>query len=112
MPNNPFIVNRYVPLSKVQEEEHQITCNKRNSYLSSSWNHYAKHKPKVIFLGDNHIRGCSEKLSNLLGNSFSVIGYTKTNANVNDIVNSTVLKSEQLSKKRHSYILWGNERHC
>ena len=112
MPNNPFIVNRYVPLSKVQEEEHQITCNKRNSYLSSSWNHYAKHKPKVIFLGDNHIRGCSEKLSNLLGNSFSVIGYTKPNANVNDIVNSTVLKSEQLSKKRHSYILWGNERHC
>jgi hypothetical protein len=99
MPNNPFIVNRYVPLSKVQEEEHQITCNKRNSYLSSSRNHYAKHKPKVILLGDSHIRGCSEKLSNLLGNSFIVIGYMKPNANTNDTVKSIDLKSEQLSKK-------------
>jgi len=97
-PNNLFSVNRYAPLSKVQEEEHQMTCNKRNSYLSSSRNH-TKQKPKVILLGDSHIRGCSEKLSNLLGNSFIVSGYTKPSANASDTVNSIDLKSEQLSKK-------------
>jgi len=81
-PDIPFHVNRYTPLSKFQNDEHQIIRNTRYPRSASSWNHYAKQKPKVILLGDSHVRGCSEKLSNLLGNSFSVIGYTKPNANV------------------------------
>jgi len=97
-PDIPLNENRFAPLSKFQDDEHLFIRNTSNPHPDSSLNHYAKHKPKVILLGDSHVRGCSEKLSNLFGNAFSVIGYMEPNANVNDIVNSIDLKSEQLSK--------------
>ena len=53
----------------------------------------------VRTLGDSHIRGCSEKLADLLGNSYSVIGITKPNANVSAIIDSINLKAENLTRK-------------
>jgi hypothetical protein len=58
-----------------------------------------KNQHKVILLGDSHIRGCSEKLANLLGNSYSVIGITKPNANVKAVTDSINLRAEKLTRK-------------
>jgi hypothetical protein len=41
---------------------------------------------KIIVLGDDHVRGCSEKLSDILGKGFRVIGTSKPNANVGAII--------------------------
>jgi len=58
-----------------------------------------KNQCKVILLGDSHIRGCSEKLADLLGNSYSVIGIIKPNASVKAITDSINLKAEKLTRK-------------
>jgi hypothetical protein len=72
--------------------------------------HYNKSKPsqslstistkkrKIILLGDSHLRGCLEKLANLLGNSCSVVGITKPNASLSAITSSINLKTEKLTK--------------
>jgi hypothetical protein len=37
-------------------------------------------KHRVVLFGDSHIKRCSEKISNLLDNSYNVTGITKPNA--------------------------------
>jgi hypothetical protein len=56
-------------------------------------------KCKIILLGDSHVWGCSEKLANLLGNSWSVVGIMKPNATLSAITSSINLKPEKLTKK-------------
>jgi len=69
----------------------------------------AKNQHKIILLGDSHICGCSEKLADLLGNSYSVTGITKPNANLSAITDSINLKAEKLTKK-DAVILCGGTR--
>jgi hypothetical protein len=58
-----------------------------------------KNQRKVILLEDSHVRGCSEKLADLLGNLFSVIGFTKPNANLSAVTDSLNLKAQKLMEK-------------
>jgi hypothetical protein len=53
---------------------------------------------KVIILGDSHTRGCSGKLTSILGSGFTIIGISKPNANVSAIIGYEYLKTEKLSK--------------
>jgi hypothetical protein len=52
---------------------------------------------KVVLLGDSHLRGCSEKASNLLGESYSVLGITKPNSNFKAITLPSNLRTDKYS---------------
>jgi len=89
---------RTVPKGNLQEEKYQPTyvLNKSQPAQLSKTN--VKNQGKVILLGDSHIRVCSEKLADLLGNSYSVIGITKPNANIKAVTDSINLKAEKLTR--------------
>jgi len=98
-PYIPLNVNRFAPLSNLQEEMHQPTSVQSKPQPAKLSKTNGKNQRKVILLGDSHIRGCSEKLADLLGKSYSVIGVAKPNAHVRAITNSINLKTEKLTKK-------------
>ena len=89
---------RTVPKGNLQEEKYQPTyvLNKSQPAQLSKTN--GKNQRKVILLGDSHVSGCSEKLADLVGNSYSVIGITKPNANVKAVTDSINLKTEKLTR--------------
>jgi hypothetical protein len=53
---------------------------------------------KILIIGDSHVRGLSEKISNCLDDSFSVTGITKPNADIEAITSPLHLKTEGLTK--------------
>ena len=54
---------------------------------------------KILIIGDSHVRGLSEKISNCLYDSFSVIGITKPNADVEAITSPLHPVTDNLTKK-------------
>jgi len=99
---NPYIPlddNRFEPLSNLQEQMHQPIYGQDKSQSARLSKTSAKNQHKIILLGDSYICGCSEKLADLLGNSYSVTGITKPNANLSAITDSINLKAEKLTKK-------------
>ena len=68
----------------------------------------AQNKHRIVLLGDSQVRGCPQKLSDILGSSCNIIGITKPNANIRASSNSINLKDENLTKKRCSDYLWWN----
>ena len=59
----------------------------------------AHRKHKILIIGDNHVRGLSEKVSNCLDDSFSVIGITKPNAEIEVIMCSLHPITDNLTNK-------------
>ena len=98
-PHIPLGDNRFVPLSNLQDDTHQPNNVHHKSQPAQLPKTNCKNQRKVILLGDSHIRGCSEKLADLLRNSFRVIGITKPNANVKAVTDSINLKTEKLTRK-------------
>ena len=98
-PHIPLGDNKFAPLSNLQDDTHQPTNVHHKSQPAQLPKTNCKNQRKVILLGDSHIRGCSEKLADLLGNSFRVIGITKPNANVKAVTDSINLKTEKLTRK-------------
>jgi len=47
---------------------------------------FTVNKHKIFVTGDRHVRGCSEKILNLLGDSYSATGLSKLNADLNAII--------------------------
>ena len=89
--------NSFAPLCTLQEETLQPAHTQHK--LSHLQKTKSKKQRKVILLGDSHIRGCAGKLADLLGNSYSVMGITKPNANTKGITDSLNLQTEKLTKK-------------
>ena len=56
-------------------------------------------KHKILIIGDSHVRGLSEKISDCLDYSFGVTGITKPNADIDAITSPLHLKNENLTKK-------------
>jgi hypothetical protein len=54
---------------------------------------------KIVIIGDSNVRGLSEKISNYLDDSFSVIGITKPNADIEANTSPLHLKTDNLTKK-------------
>jgi hypothetical protein len=54
---------------------------------------------KILVIGDSHVRGLSEKISNCLEESFSVFGITKPNADIETITSPLHLKTGNLTKE-------------
>jgi hypothetical protein len=72
--------------------EHLKKNNKRHS-------NSCKKKHRVVLIGDSHIKGCAENITNLLDKSYSVLGISKPNANLEAITSSINLETEKLAKK-------------
>jgi hypothetical protein len=98
-PHIPLDGNRFVPLSSLQEKMHQPTHIQHKSPPAQLSKANGKNQCKVILLVDSHIRGCSDKLADLLGNLYSVTGIKKPNANVKAVTESINLKAEKLTRK-------------
>jgi hypothetical protein len=107
-PHIPLDNNRFAPLSNLQDDVHQPTYIQPKSQPAKLPKTSVKNQRKVILLGDSHIRGCSEKLADLLGYSYSLIGITKPNANVKAVTDSFNLKAEKLTRKDVVIICGGN----
>ena len=91
--------NKFTPLTIVQEEDSQQPFQASNMLRTTQTTDFHVNKRrKVILLGDSHIRGCSKKLADILGDSYSVIGLTKPNANIEAIAKTTNLNKEKLPK--------------
>jgi len=58
----------------------------------------------LLLLGDSHIRGLTEKISCNLGNSFSVMGTIKPNADIKGITSSRYFTPTNLTK--HDMIIF------
>jgi hypothetical protein len=50
-------------------------------------------KHKIIILGDSYVRGCSEKLTSILENAYSIIGISKPNSKIGAIIDYEYLKA-------------------
>lgn len=55
---------------------------------------------KIHIIGDSHVRGLSEKISNCLDNSFSVTGIAKPNADIEAVTSPLHLKTERGEEKK------------
>ena len=53
----------------------------------------------LLVIGDTHIRGLSEKISNCLDDSFILLGITKPNADIETITSPIHLKAGKLTKE-------------
>jgi hypothetical protein len=67
----------------------------------------ARRRHKILIIGDSHVRGLSEKVSNCLDDSFSVTGITKPNADI-EVITSPLHLIIDNHKKDLNYILWWN----
>jgi hypothetical protein len=56
-------------------------------------------KYKILLLGDSHARGLAEKISSCLGNSFSVSGVIKPNADIKGIMSPRHFSTDNLTKQ-------------
>jgi len=108
-PYIPLDENRFSLLSNLQDQVHHPTYGQDKPQPTHLSKISGKNRRKVILLGDSHIRGCSDKLADLLGNSYSVIGITKPNANLSAITDSINLKRKKLTSK-DTVILCGGTR--
>ena len=70
-----------------------ITTGKNEPELYKACN-----KHRILIIGDSHVRGLAEKISNCLNGSFDVCDITKPNADIESITSPIHLKTEQLTK--------------
>jgi hypothetical protein len=54
---------------------------------------------KILIIGDSHVRGLSEKISNCLDDSFSVTGITKPNADIEAITSPLHPTTKNLTRE-------------
>jgi len=64
---------------------------------------------KILVIGDSHVRGLSEKISNCLDDTFSVFGITKPNADLETITSPIHLKTGNLTKEDLIIFLGGTK---
>jgi hypothetical protein len=62
---------------------------------------------KILIIGYSHVRGCSDKLVNLLGSSYSGTGISKPNADLKASTLSINIRSGELNKK--DLIVWRDD---
>ena len=95
----PLIKNRFEPVSNYQSQDPPHNCDQTKFKSMQRSRNSARKKHRIVLLHDSQVRGCSAKLSDILGSSCNIIGITNPNANVKAITNSIDLKDENLTKK-------------
>jgi hypothetical protein len=104
----PSIINGRTSRKDTRRDIKQKTPLQNKVKLNTSKNTVmpACRREKILIIGDGHVRGLSEKISNCLDNTFTVTGITKPNADIEAVTSPVHLKTENLTKKRPTYILW------
>jgi len=64
---------------------------------------------RLLVIGNSHIRGLSEKISNCLNDSFILLGITKPNADIETITSPIHLKNGKTNEGRSNHIPWRNK---
>jgi PleD family two-component response regulator len=59
----------------------------------------ARRRHKILIVGDSHFRDLPKKISNCLDNSFSVVGITKPNADIEAITSPLHFITDNVTKK-------------
>jgi hypothetical protein len=72
---------------------------KKNPNITRKTVKSACKRHKILVIGDSHVRGLSEKISNCLDESLSVFGITKPNADIETITSPLHLKMGNLTKE-------------
>jgi hypothetical protein len=57
-----------------------------------------KRSSKVIILGDSHLKGCTERLNNHLGDMFRITGWIKPSALAEEILDKPIMDLVNLNK--------------
>ena len=78
-------------------QERKLNTDKRDATRT-----YVKNN--LLLLGDSHIKSLAERISCSLGNSFSITGITKPNANIKGITSPKYLTPANLTK--HDMIIF------
>jgi hypothetical protein len=111
---NIVISNSFTPLTNLHDSSVLTTSDSlhkpsfhKTSFYKNPRNSVMK-KQKVVLIGDSHIRGCSEKISNLLGDLYSVTGITKPHANLKVITSPSNFQTEKYSVSDVVVICGGN----
>ena len=77
----PLSKNRFEPISNYQSQDHSHSCVQTKFKSTQRSRNNAQNKHSIVLLGDSQVRGCSEKLSDILGSSCNITGITKPNTN-------------------------------
>ena len=102
--------NRYHVLQNLQETNgvsEDLEVKKTRGIANTNARIQKKEKHKAILIGDSHARGCAEKLSSYLGNTYEVTGYVSPNTGLDVITNSAKEEIEQLTQKDVVIVLGG-----
>jgi hypothetical protein len=89
---------------KMLHGENEVSRNRRNEAIKKKPN---DRKHKVLILADSHMRGCTNVIADLLGNSYSVTGIIKPNARLFVITASLKSEIESLTQKDFVIICGG-----
>jgi len=93
--------NRYYVLRNIQEANRivgDLKLNTTRGVAKTNVRTQKMKKHKAILIGDSHARGCTEKLSSYLGNTYEVIGYVSPNTGLEVITDSAKEEIEQLTQ--------------
>ena len=93
--------NRYHVLRNLQEMngvvgDKKIKKTRGVAKTNARMQNIKKHK--AILIGDSRARGCAEKLSSYLGDTYEVIGYVSPNTGLEVITDSAKEEFEQLTQ--------------
>ena len=66
-------------------------------------------KHRTLIIGDCHVRGHAERLSDNLGHSFNITGYVRPNSNFN-IITNTAISQNKIMTKNNVIVLWGSAK--
>ena len=95
------ISNRFAPLADLKSE---VSQNRRNVTTKKKT---IGRKHKVLIISDSHMRGCADKIADLLGNTYSVTSIIKPNARLSAITSSLKREIESLTQKDFVIICGG-----
>ena len=59
----------------------------------------SKHSSKVVFLSDSHLKGCTMKINNHLGDTFRITGWTKPGALADELLDNPIMDLVDLNKQ-------------
>ena len=95
----PLSKKRFEPISNYQFQDPPQNCVHTKFKPTLRSRNSVQNKHRIVLIGDSQMRGCSDKLSDILGSSCNTFRVTKSNANLRAITNSINLKDENLRKK-------------
>jgi len=64
-------------------------------------------RPRIIIIGDSHARGCAGDLLHHVKQQYKVMGYTKPNAGLTELLNTAKGDTSKLTKRDTIIVIGG-----